>query len=457
MNRKIFACIFNIGIINQYVFTNIFATEQDLTNSRERFRGIIKNGVKIEGNEKIKVLLKMKPTSRAREDRVQILSSNSYMSIERLGIYAKYLSYEELLEIEEDIEIIESDEDAYFIKDERTISHKAEISTEIMRKGTTPYGIEMTLQDKYFWKSKIPSGKMKLCIADTGYDLGHEDLPRRPDVTGKNTPNISEKWSYDGHGHGTHVAGTVAAVGANMKGVRGIFSNNMDGKLKLIIAKAFNVTGRTSESKVISAVENCVSKGANVINLSLGSFAYYDTSAEYYQDLYYNKGILIFAAAGNEGNAAYRYPASYPSVISVGALKRNLKHAKFSNSNDQVELMGPGQNIKSTTRRNKYSRMDGSSMATPHISAIAGLIWMHFPNCTNHQIRNVLTETAMDISSSGCKNKTGFGFVQSIDAYNLLSLGDCGQYKSRSKNPGGGCSLDSKKVGKANRNRLRQP
>merc|ERR1711862_402487 len=132
------------------------------------------------------------------------------------------------------------------------------------------------------------------------------------------------------------------------------------------------------------------SKGANVINLSLGTRVYYDISAEYYQDLYYDKGILIFAAAGNEGSAVYYYPASYPSVISVGALKRDLKHAKFSNSNDEI-----GKNIKSTTRRNKYTRQDGSSMATPHISAIAGLLWMHFPNCTNHQSRNVLAETAM--------------------------------------------------------------
>jgi len=114
------------------------------------------------------------------------------------------------------------------------------------------------------------------------------------------------------------------------------------------------------------------------------------------------------------------------------------------------------KDIKSTENKNKYSRRIGTSMAVPHIAAIAGLIWMHFPNCTNHQIRNVLAETALDISSTGCENKTGFGFVQSIDAYNLLSLGGCGQYRPRSKNPRGGCNLDSQKVKKANRKRLRQ-
>merc|ERR1719343_52307 len=117
-----------------------------------------------------------------------------------------------------------------------------------------PWGISETLQNKKFWSSKVPSGSMKICVVDTGYDLGHDDLPRGSDVTGKNTPDIDEKWYYDGNGHGTHVAGTIAALGGNLKGVRGIIPNNMNGKFKLIIGKAFNETGITSESKVLNAV-----------------------------------------------------------------------------------------------------------------------------------------------------------------------------------------------------------
>merc|ERR1711862_1003934 len=189
----------------------------------------------------------------------------------------------------------------------------------------------------------------------------------------------------------------------------------------------------------------------------------YNISREYYQDLYYNQGILIFGAAGNEGstNSVYRYPASYPSVISVGAMKRDYTHARFSNINDQVELIAPGKNIKSTTRKNSYDRSTGTSVAVPHISAIAGLLWMYFPQCTNHQIRNVLADTAtMNLGSkkkkkkAGCNKKTGFGFVQSIDAYKRLELGDCKKYKERSNNPGGGCYLDSSKP--HYRTRLRQ-
>lgn len=128
-------------------------------------------------------------------------------------------------------------------------------------------------------------------------------------------------------------------------------------------------------------------------------------------------------------------------------MKENRKHAGFSNFNDQVELSAPGKNIKSTRTSNKYGKSSGTSMAVPHISGIAGLIWMHFPFCTNHQIRNILAETAMDISAfKGCDKKTGFGFVQSMDAYNrLLSTGEnCGGYKSRSSDPIGGCNLDSR-------------
>merc|ERR1719221_1329900 len=71
---------------------------------------------------------------------------------------------------------------------------------------------------------------------------------------------------------------------------------------------------------------------------------------------------------------------------------------------------------------------------------------MHFPQCTNHQIRNVLADTAMNIGKKPvCDKKTGFGFVQSVDAYKRLELGDCDRYKARSSNPGGGCYLDSSK------------
>merc|ERR1711862_454864 len=125
---------------------------------------------------------------------------------------------------------------------------------------------EILQNDIKFWESttttkvKVPKMDMKICVVDTGYDLGHDDLPVKPeDVIGKNTPNITENWYYDGHGHGSHVAGIISAIGGNKKGVRGVFPNNKEGKFQLLI----------------------VSNGANIINLSVGNYNAYNISREY--------------------------------------------------------------------------------------------------------------------------------------------------------------------------------
>ena len=190
-------------IITLLLLSNIFA--QIISDSDERSRsrgGIFENLVQIQGQGKRKVLLKMKDTSRDRQGLVQALGSESYLNIERLGIYAKDLTYEELLEIEEYVDRAELDEDVYTVDNEYTDESFSNVEARIYSRGKMPWGIAETLQNKKFWNSKVPSGSMKICVVDTGYDFGHDDLPRGADVTGKNTPDINEKWYYDGNGHG---------------------------------------------------------------------------------------------------------------------------------------------------------------------------------------------------------------------------------------------------------------
>lgn len=448
MNIKLLICFLFIVNLIQCIAIEISSRIEEIFKGIREEDGVAHIQGK-DGNKHVKVLLKMKKNNGNNTNSVKDLTADSYVNIERLGIFATHVSYDEAMALKDDIEMIEPDGDVYDINDENQLknikNHRKRQNERRLTEKVT-WNIKEILQDVKFWESTVPKMEMKICVVDTGYDLGHDDLPVKPDVIGKNTPNITENWSYDGHGHGSHVAGIISAIGGNKKGVRGVFPNNKEGKFQLLIGKAFNKTGKTSESKVLYAVENCVSNGANIINLSVGNYNAYNISREYYQELYYNQGILIFGAAGNEGTDVYRYPASYPSVISVGAMTKDYSHAGFSNINDQVELSAPGENIKSTTRKNSYDRSTGTSMAVPHISAIAGLLWMHFPQCTNHQIRNVLADTAMNIGKKPvCDKKTGFGFVQSVDAYKRLELGDCDRYKARSSNPGGGCYLDSSK------------
>ena len=141
----------------------------------------------------------------------------------------------------------------------------------------------------------------------------------------------------------------------------------------------------------------------------------------------YDKGILSFAAAGNLGLMQDDFPASYPTVVSVGASDADGNRASFSNWNAQLELMGPGVNILSTYPDNAYGSLSGTSMATPFVAGVAALIWGYFPQCSNQQIRNILAASAKAMAADGsrCDRKTGFGLVQAMDAFDLLDTFGC--------------------------------
>merc|ERR1740121_2408286 len=289
-----------------------------------------------------------------------------------------------------------------------------------------------------FWKGLgAPSGSIKVCVADTGMDLGHEDLPKGSDVTGSDSSS-NGSWDSDGHGHGTHCSGTVAGLGENSKGVVGVIPNNAGEKFQLVIGKALTDSGSGSLSGVLDAVQKCVDDGAKVISLSLGGGGYSSTTNEFYNNLYENEDILFVAAAGNGGSSSKSYPASYPALMSVAAIDSNENKASFSQYNDQVEISAPGVSVKSSLPNNKYASWSGTSMATPHVAGVAGLLWMYFPECKNYQIRNVLAATAKDLGDGACNVQYGHGLVQAKKAYELLSEGNCGGDIGEST-PVGGC------------------
>mmetsp|Transcript_40861 Transcript_40861/g.69844 ORF Transcript_40861/g.69844 Transcript_40861/m.69844 type:complete len:325 (-) Transcript_40861:78-1052(-) len=160
-----------------------------------------------------------------------------------------------------------------------------------------------------------PTNKIKVCVADTGYYLGHEDLPfceRNNDnckdvVNGSDSVEYNEEWSYDGHGHGSHCSGTVGAIGNNGKGVVGVFSDPT--KWSLEIGKVLGSSGQGSTTGVMEAVENCVRNGAKVVSLSLGCASWFkgdcwsQAAQDFYEDLYLKDNVLLVAAAGNNGNS----------------------------------------------------------------------------------------------------------------------------------------------------------
>lgn len=293
---------------------------------------------------------------------------------------------------------------------------------------STPYGITMVQSDQV---SDSNIGSMKVCITDTGYDGDHEDLRsyQGSGISGDDNDgngNDTGNWYQDGHGHGTHVAGTISAIGGNGIGVVGVSSSDLVG---LHIVKVFNNSGNWGYgSDMIAAVGQCVDAGSNVVSMSLGGSGSSASEQAAFDDAY-NNNVLLIAASGNDGtssgNDAFSYPASYDSVMSVAAIDSSKSVASWSQKNSQVEIAAPGVSVNSTLPDNSYAAWSGTSMATPHVSAVAALVWSHFQNCTAAQMRNALNASAEDLGSSGWDQSYGNGLVLAKDAYDYLSEFGC--------------------------------
>lgn len=295
---------------------------------------------------------------------------------------------------------------------------------------SVPYGIGMVQADQVddSVASAVAGGK-KICVIDSGLELPHEDMgTQNGTITGTNNSGTGN-WYDEGGPHGTHVAGTIAALN-NGLGVRGVIGSDPN----MHIVKVFNSSGWGYSSSLVAAIETCADNGADVVNMSLGGSGSSQTEANAMQNLY-NQGVLLIAAAGNDGSSytstdALSYPASYNAVVSVAAVDSNKALASFSQKNSQVEIAGPGVNVLSTYpegtgSQGNYGSMSGTSMASPHVAGVAALIWSHHPSCSAAQIRGALNESAQDLGTSGRDVRFGYGLVQAKDAIDYLSTNGC--------------------------------
>lgn len=218
---------------------------------------------------------------------------------------------------------------------------------------TVPYGVPMVQANQAVASGWDGTG-IKVCVIDSGIKADHEDFAGIA-MTGH--ASSGQTWSTDTCGHGTHVAGTIAAA-SNGRGVVGV----SPGKVSLHIVKVFDGANCawSYASTLINAAQNCQSAGAKVINMSLGGSTSSSTENTAFSNLA-SAGILSIAAAGNAGNTTMSYPASYSSVMSVAAIDSVKALASFSQRNSQVEIAAPGVAVLSTYPTSGGSATVGAS------------------------------------------------------------------------------------------------
>jgi subtilisin family serine protease len=217
----------------------------------------------------------------------------------------------------------------------------------------------------------------------------------------------------DDNGHGTHVAGTIAAETNNGVGVAGVMW-----QAQILPLKVLNSRGSGSSGDVASAIRYAADQGADVINMSLGSSSCSQTIADAVNYAYFDKGVVIVAAAGNNGGSI-GYPAKHPPVIAVGATDHNDHKAYFSSFGDDLDVVAPGVTVFSTVPNNGYDAFSGTSMASPHVAGVAGLLLAQRPDLSNGQVREILRQSTDDLGQSGFDRYYGYGRV---NAYQSLQM-----------------------------------
>lgn len=271
------------------------------------------------------------------------------------------------------------------------------------------------------WEITTGSPSVKIAvIEDSGFELYHPDLNNGSDTY--SNISVSEGVDYvfpfdftPTGNHGTLVAGIIGAKTNNGIGIAGIAGgNNCEGS-KIIPYHAI------SGSQTISAIRDAVDKGAKVINMSYSATEnfFYNLALAYAHE----NGVTLVCSSGKTGDSIIAYPASSEYTIAVGAIDSSNDLAVGSNYGNGLDLVAPGDGIKSTSLNNGYDYDDGTSFAAPHVSGVVALMLSVNPSLTPDEIRTILHNTTLKIkygpnvyNTSGWSQYYGYGLVNACEA-----------------------------------------
>lgn len=287
-------------------------------------------------------------------------------------------------------------------------------ATKVKSKAAS-YGLDM-ISAQSMWKQSKKGAGIKIAVIDSGCDINHVSL--KDSIAGVRNftteDNKNPRIVTDRVGHGTHVAGIIAAN--EDKNVMSGVAPDAD----LYILKAIDKTGSGKLSWVINAINYAVELEVDIISMSLG-MPESDPKLERAINNAVKKGISVVCAAGNEGDTnyddfEYSYPAAYVDVISVGAVDKKSVPASFTNSNLVIDCVAPGVDIVSTYPNNTYASLSGTSMATPYVTGSIALI----KNWSRETFQRELTE--QELYAQLIKFTKTLDYPRSVQGNGLINL-----------------------------------
>lgn len=269
-----------------------------------------------------------------------------------------------------------------------------------------PFIPQQTYLRQIVWTPPTGRRRPLVAVLDTGADGRSRDL-RDQIVPGlarsfiDGSPPLTDR-----SGHGTHVAGIIAAAAGNGVGVAGVAN------ARLLIVKVADAQGRATTSTLVRGIRYAVAQGARIINLSFGGAGYskleQDTILEARR-----AGALVIAAAGNSGSAGSprEYPGAYRHVLTVAAARPDGDPILDSTRGPQVAIAAPGKRVLSTLPNGRYGRRTGTSMAAAVVSGAAARLLAARPGLDASQLRSLLLDHARDVGSPGRDDGTGWGII----------------------------------------------
>jgi subtilisin family serine protease len=267
-------------------------------------------------------------------------------------------------------------------------------------KQNTPWGVTR-IDAPSAWTLATGQG-VRVGIVDTGVNMSHPDLCEN--IKGGFDAISESEGTGDDNGHGTHVAGTIAALD-NGFGVVGVAP-----EAHIYAAKSFDSKGKGVTSDIIQGIEWCMDQDVHIINMSFGT-----TESSKALELAISKaaeaGILLVAASGNTGGQnTVLYPARDRNVVAVAASTKGDEIAAFSSSGPEVDITGPGADIYSTYKGYRYKTLSGTSMACPHVTGVAALVLSAAPQLSAEEIEELIYATATPLDGFS-RERQGAGLV----------------------------------------------